>query len=368
MRARPCERRDTLEQWARVAQAVTAPARLEELERFRRALVRLCGEEPRLTQFSREPVRSEEDLTDMALTDYLGLALKARHAALYCYEPPDAFRCVAAFGREQQPIPADWLLPAWLWEQGVLIRSQACLESLSVEEAERLLDELDRLGAHLAVPLGTTAGLWGMLVLGPPLGAEYGPAEPWRLILYGWRLLRDAARRQVGRPTRSQCQAQEEMDAFMTLRELWSFLKPPTPLRLLILEEMPKAMRCLQTCCEDLGLTVYGTTAERTAVEAMASFDPHVALVDLSLNRTLPRAFLQAATRLTQETTLIGLTTGEYRNLNAVEARALSQEFGVAPILRKPCTIQVVRRAVLEAALPLSLRERSEAPDASSGG
>lgn len=348
---------DQLERQAVLHQRLTEPTRLAELEAFRAQLLRLCGEEPMLSLCLEGRLRGPEDLADIALTDYLGVILKARHSALYAHQGDGAFACLAAFGLTPGPIQPDGVLLPWLIEQGPLVRAQLSLEGLSAEEGARLLQELDALEAELVVPLGMGDGLWGLLVVGPSLDRAYGAYEVFRLSFYAWRLLQAMARQAQHLPTRSQRRAQEQEKAVRTLQTLWEVMKPPQGLRLLLLDEMPKVVEQLSESFRGFGFEVAGCASEQEAIRLVETFSPHLLLLDLSLNRRLPVAILTAALHHVPQAVILGMSTGQYEEADAADQHAVARELGVQAILPKPLDLVPLTQLVLEAAMRLTVPE-----------
>jgi CheY-like chemotaxis protein len=344
-----------LERQAHLHQRLTHPARLAELEAFRKQLVTLCGEEPYLSLSLEGYFRGPEDLAEVPLTDYLGTILQVRHSALYVHQADGTFTCLVAFGRTLGAIKPDGVLLPWLMIHGPLVRSQLTLEGLSPEEGARLLEELDVLNAELVIPLTVNDGLWGLLVVGPSLEGTSGACEMLRLSLYGWKLLQAIARHEQGLPTRTQRRVQEQEETVGALQDLWETLRPPQGLKLLLVDEMPTVVKRLHERFQAFGFTVAGCTSEAEAIALLDSFSPQLIILDLSLNRCFPVAVLKAALHHVPTAVILGTTTGHYAEADAADRHAVARELGVQHILRKPVDLAPLAQLVLESALRLTL-------------
>ena len=347
-----------LERQATLHARLTEPVRLAELDAFRKQLITLCGDEPTLALCLAGRLRGIEDLAEVALTDYLGSILMARHGALYGLQADGTPVCLAAFGRSPGGIQPDGILLPWLMTHGPLVRSQLTLEGLSAEEGARLLDALDALEADVVVPLTVNEDLWGLLVVGPPFAGTSGSCEAMRLSLYGIRLLREIRRKELGLPTTTKRRAQEHEEMVRTLASLWEALRTPQGLRLLFVDEMPTVVERLSECFKEFGFDVVGCTSQVEAIASLKSFSPQLIILDLSLNRQLPVAVLKAALHRVPGAIILGTTTGQYAEADAADRHAFARELGVQSILRKPFGLAPLAQVVLEAALRLTVPER----------
>ena len=292
--------------------ALTDPTRLDALERFRTALMRVCGEEPTVSVSLSGSVHSPADLAELSLADHLDWGLKARHGAVYYIEEGSQHApvCLAAFGRSTPALRNEGVLLPWLLEHGPLVRSDLTLSDLSLSEAERLIAELDELDASLVVPCPVNGCLRLVIVVGPPVVGRYEGTESLKLSLHGLAILRALARRQHGVPTRLEAAASQEARALRMLEELWRALKPAEPIRVMVVDEIPKTAERLATLFGAWGFDVTGVTTEAEACENVQRLQPHIVVVDLSLGRRLPRRFLEMIRTAAPDTRLLGTTTG----------------------------------------------------------
>lgn len=331
------------------------PARAKELEAFRQSMITHFGEDPSISLCLRWPPQSMADGIELGFTDYLSL-LAVQHAAIYQVSAQGTIECRAAFGREPIRIRSDAALLPRLVEHGMLVRSQLDINNLSLEEAEELVEEVDALQAELVVPIAVDEGLWGFLVVGPSLHLPYTCQEHMRLGLYGFALLRSHARYALGLPTRSHVQREANDEACEAMKILWLGLKPSKPLKLLILEEMPKALNLLHRYFQEVGFEVYGCTNEVDARRQLYYRSPQLCLVDLSLHQQFPQQLLTVAKIWQPDTVLLG-TTASSTEAQEAEARRL----GVIDIFRKPVSLSRLARMIFEHALSLTVHSTTEA-------
>ena len=341
-----------LKEELKVGLNLSQPERLAALEEFRQRLVRVCGEEPSIVMTLGHPVYCLEDLVDVPLSDYLGWLLKASHGAVYRWQE-GSFQCLASFGFPPRQVNEQALLPQWLLEHGLLVRSKLTLEGLTAEEAELLLQELDTLDAHLVVPITFNEDLWGFFTVGPPLaGGGYDGSEGIYLNLYGLSVMNCLERRRQNLPTRKEMRFREEDKALREVMELWAALKPrQTKVKLLIVDEEPEAVDVLTRFFTDWGFDVKGATTEEVAIEDLEQRLPQLLLIDLGLNWRFPKDLVEIARALVPEGILLGTTA--VRN-EAWDELVLG--LGVQQIFRKPCRFARLVMGVFEAALNISVR------------
>lgn len=346
-----------LTRWKQIAADLKAeaglndPARLLALEQFREALISTCGEEPAVGMTFGQPVRCLEDLVEVPLTDYLGWHMKAQHASVYRWDGK-SFRRLAAFGAYLPQISQHTLLPQWLLDNGLLVRSKLRLAGLTAEEAELLLEELDSLRAELVVPVVWNEHLWGFLTIGAPLAGQYDGSESLYLGLYGMNLVHCLERRRQGLPTREEARFREGQRALEETLELWAALRPRhSKLRLLILDEEPEMVRLLSRYFDQWGLEVVGTSSEEKALEDLARRRPQILLIDFSPQWRVPEQLIRSARVTVPEAVLLGTSTS--RN-EAVDAQVL--KLGIHQIFRRPCFFARLAKGVFEAAIGASLK------------
>lgn len=346
-----------LADWQRLREEVRAgvnlssPDRLAAVEEFRRELGAACGEEPTVAMTLGRTVLCSEDLVDVPLADYLAWFLKSSHGAIYRWEGEE-FQPIATFGKIPKPnVGQGGVLPGWLLEHGVLVRTELKLAGLSADEAETLLRELDALDAALVIPITLNEALWGFLAIGSPLAGAYDGSEGLYLNLYGLAVLSSLERRRQGLPTRQEQEIRQEDEALKEVMELWVALKPSqTRLRLLVVDEEAEAVRTLSRFFSDWGFEVSGASTEETAIEELIRLNPHLLLADLSLHWKFPKKLVEIARSVVPAAVLLGTTT--VRN-EAWDELVMSA--GVQQIFRKPFRFARLAKTVFEAALSVSL-------------
>ena len=325
---------------------LSRPDRLASLEEFRQQLIAACGEEPAVLMTLGALVMSMEDLSTVSLADYFGWLLKARHGAIYRFEE-NGFRCFASFGSVPGWVGEQAILPRWLAEHGLLIRSKLTLTGLTAEESEALLCELDALDAALIAPIMVNEALWGFLTVGPSLAWDYDGSEGLYLSLYGLNIVSCLHRKAKCLPVREETQILKEEKTLQRTMELWVALKPSQhPMRLLLVDEEFEVVEYLTRFFARWGLEVKGTTSEEDALSILKEFRPNLMMTDLSLNHRLPLKLLKAAQALLPEAAVLGTTANRSTPMDA-----LALEMGVRQIFRKPCFFSRLAHGVFETAL-----------------
>ena len=339
---------------AEIASALSDPRRIGELEAFRRALITACGDEPRVGLASNDPARvlAFADPLELPMTEYLGLVLAARHAALYELEVTGEFACLARYGAAAAPLPADGVLASWLVERGPLIRSTLSLDGLSLEESEALLGELDRLNAACLVPLCVEEHVTHVLALGASWWRAYDAMDAAALSLALAACSRSRARMSAGLPSVTAAQHGEEARECEAVLSLWQSLRAGSSVRVLVVDESPKVVEILTQLFHSFGLLVTGCSDELQTIEALQRERPDLVVLDLSFRRRVPAEVVRAMRVWTPEAVVFGMTSG---------FGEMFLEPWMAPVVqsvfRKPLRLAALLRAVLEAACELSLRE-----------
>ncbi len=244
--------------------ALNRPERLAALEQFREALVAVCGQEPTiLMTHQAASSAAAPEIAEVSLTDYAGWILKTQQAAIYRWDN-ESFHRVASLGPAPIQISAASLLPHWLSEHGVLVRSKLNLAGLSAQEAETFLAELDMLQTALVAPILVNDTLWGFMMIGPPLAGEYDDSETLYLTLFGLSIVSAMERHRRGLPTYAQTLASVESKTLRDLEQLWISLRPThRRLKLLIQDEEVEVVATLSSFFTSWGFEVISRRSGR---------------------------------------------------------------------------------------------------------